>query len=114
MTESSFPDILFRVSINAENGQSLRVLVKEIPCKRLNKVIKTSSGKTIKLAEIMQPQSVVDARFVMEHTYCLCENDVQGAISLLVERARQKANAQLAHAQAVRDATYGSLDIRQE
>lgn len=114
MEELEFPDVLFRISVNAEGGENIHAKVTQIPCKRLNKIIKTASGKNIKLAELMQPFSIVDKRLVLEHIYCLDENEVQPAIELLVERARKKADELLAHAQAVRDAAYAQLIVNRE
>lgn len=111
MSDSNFPDQLLRVSISAEDGVAMKVAIKTIACKRHTKVFKTASGKSIKLSDLMQPTSVVDPRFVMEHTYCLSEDDVQQAIQMLVQRAREKAEANLAHAQAVRNAAYGNLNV---
>ena len=111
MSDSNFPDQLLRVSINAEDGVAMKVAIKTIRCKRHTKVFKAATGKTIKLTELMQPASVVEPRFVMEYTYCLSEDDVQQAIQMLVQRAREKAEANLAHAQAVINAAYGNLNV---
>ena len=111
MEELEFPDTLYRISVNAEGGENIRAKVIEIPCKRINKVIKTASGKSIKVTDIMQPLSIVDKRLVMEHIYCLDEKEVQPAIVLLVERAMKKADELLAHAKAVRDAAYAQVIV---
>jgi hypothetical protein len=114
MVNSDYPNVLFRISVNAESGENIQIRVKEIPCKRLQKVIKTAGGKNIKIAEINQPTSIVDKRLVMEHIYCLEEKDVQPSILMLVDRAQKKADELLAHAQSVRDAAYGEVSIRYE
>jgi hypothetical protein len=114
MEELEFPDVLFCIYVNAEGGKNIRAKVIEIPCKRLNKVVKTASGKSIKLADIMRPFSILDKRLVMEHIYCLDEKEVQPAIVLLVERAMKKADELLAHAKAVRDAAYAQVIVNYE
>lgn len=101
MTQADFPDTIYRVILNSE-GNELKVVVTDIPCKKTAKVSKTIHKRSIKHTLSGEIQSFFGNK-IMYMGYCLEESQIQPLIDEMIKTARETAANMLKRAIELND-----------